>query len=314
MMRGRSTRFPRLLGALGAAGLGVVAACGGSGGQAAPMAPSPTATPGSTPCAVAPSGVPGPITDPAGPFFHQVVAAQTSDGITIRDARQVLDHASVPDGVRLTDGSLRVYYVNGAEGAVWVARLDADGATPIGPISINGVVRPQGVVDPDATRLPDGRIRLAYLSGFGAPGSSATRAMCLADSTDGERFTVAGAAITFGVGDTTTDPSLLQLRSGNWLMAMSRGQMTVLARSSDGVSFTIGETLTFGGVPELALLGDGRVRLYVCANGIESYVSASDGAAWQREAMVVTPSGAGRIVCDPSSIAGTEVFLYKTAS
>lgn len=314
MMRGRSTRFPQRLGALVAAGFSAAVACGGSGGQPAPVAPTSSPTPVAAPCAVAPSGAPGPITDPSGPFFHQVVAAQTSDGITIRDTRQVLDHASVPDGVRLADGSLRIYYVNGAEGAVWVARLDADGAAPIGPIAINGVARPQGVVDPDATRLPDGRVRLAYLSGFGAPGSAMMRAMCLADSTDGERFTVVGAAVTFGIGDTTTDPSLLQLRNGSWLMAMSRGQTTMLARSPDGESFTIGETLTFGGVPELALLGDGRVRLYVCANGIESYVSDTDGATWQREATVVRPSGAARIVCDPSRIAGSEVFLYKTAS
>lgn len=31
------------------------------------------------------------------------------DGITLTDARQVIDHASVPDGVRLPDGSVRVY-------------------------------------------------------------------------------------------------------------------------------------------------------------------------------------------------------------
>lgn len=292
----------------------LVAGCGGSG-RRQPTAPTPPSIPGSSAsaCAVAPNEAPGPVTDPTGPFFHQVVAARTSDGVSMRDARQVLDHASVPDGVRMSDGSIRIYYINGAEGAVWVARMDGDLVTPIAPISLDGVLRPRGVVDPDATRLPDGRIRLLYLSGFGASGSGTGRAMCLADSTDGERFTVVGAAVSFGAGDTTTDPSMVRLRSGNWLMAMSRGQTTVLARSADGAIFTVGETLSFGGVPELATTGDGRVRLYVCASGIESYVSTNDGTTWQREATVVAPGGSARIVCDPSMVAETDVFLYKTA-
>jgi hypothetical protein len=124
---------------------------------------------------------------------------------------------------------------------------------------------------------------------------------------------VVGAAVVFSAGDLTTDPSLVRLRSGAWLMAMSRGQTTVLARSTDGVTFSIGEALGFGGVPELAMEADGRVRLYVCASGIESYISADDGSTWRREATVVLPSGAARIVCDPSAVAGTDVFLYKTA-
>lgn len=308
-MRPVLMRFP-ILALAGALAVG----CGGSG-RRQPTTPTQTPAPAaSTPaCAVAPNETPGPVTDPGGPFFHQVVAARTSDGVTLRDARQVLDHASVPDGVRMSDGSIRIYYVNGAEGAVWVARMDGDLVTPIAPISLDGVLRPRGVVDPDATRLSDGRIRLAYLSGFAAPGSATVRAMCLADSTDGERFTVVGAAVTFSAGDTTTDPSMVRLRSGNWLMAMSRGQTTVLARSADGAIFTVGETLSFGGVPELATTGDGRVRLYVCANGIESHVSANDGATWLREATVVAPGGSARIVCDPSMVAETDVFLYKTA-
>ncbi|TAK75557.1 MAG: hypothetical protein EPO16_08740 [Dehalococcoidia bacterium] len=121
------------------------------------------------------------VEDPNGPYGHQVAVAETADGVTLTGARQVLDHASVPDGVRLADGSLRIYYVNGAEGATWVASLDAEGATPIGPISINGASRPIGVVDPDAMLLPDGKVRLVYLGNLGPPrpvpvtGTSASR-------------------------------------------------------------------------------------------------------------------------------------------
>lgn len=292
-------------------------ACKSSGQPTVPTSPSPPPAGGTLAtgaCQIGSSSQGGPITDPAGPYFHSVVVARTDNGVSMRDARQVLEHASVPDGARL-GGSVLVYYVNGAEGSVWVARLDGNTAAPIGPIVINGIARPQGVVDPDATALPGGGVRLAFLNGFGPPDSTARRAMCLADSIDGINFNVVATALSFAAGELLTDPSLARLRNGSWLMAISRGQSTVLARSSDGLTFTAGETLGYGGVPELATLPDGRLRLYVCARGIESYVSADEGSSWQREGPVVAPEPGGpRIICDPSMIAGTDMFIYKVAS
>ena len=79
-------------------------------------------------------------------------------------------------------------------------------------------------------------------------------------------------------------------------MAVPAGTNTLLARSSDGLTFTAGERLTFGGVPELAALSDGRVRLYVRAQGIVSYVSADRETTWVREGTALNPGG---LVCDP---------------
>jgi hypothetical protein len=254
------------------------------------------------------------VTDPNGPFFHQVVLARTDDdGATIRDAAEVLDHASVPDGVRLAGGTTLVYYVNGADGGIWVARLSGTSATPLGAISINGVARPQGAVDPDATAMPGGGVRLAYLNGLAAPGSSQPRAICLADSSDGVNFILTATALPLGSGTMETDPSITQLRDGSWLMALSRGQQSILARSADGLTFSTYDTVSYGGVPEVAALTDGRVRLYVCARGIESYISSNAGTSWQREGVVVPPDTLGRrIVCDPSRITGTDLFVFKT--
>lgn len=266
---------------------------------------------GCEPLGVGPSG---PVLDPNGPYYHQVVLARTVDGVTLTDARQILEHASVPDGVRLGDGSLRAYYVNGAEGCVWVARVEGETVTPIGPISLDGIVSPQGVVDPDALLLSDGRIRLFYLGGFGPPNSSQTRGICIADSSDGQRFSIVGRAIRFQDQELVTDPSVTPLRDGSWFMAVSRGQQTVTARSADGLAFTAESTLSVGGVPEVSALPDGRLRLYVCAGGIESYASGDSGRTWQREATVVRPgTGGAKIVCDPSAVAGSDAFLYKTA-
>lgn len=293
----------------------VLAGCGSSTGPTATTAvssPSPPPALTRDGCAVG-SASRGPVTDPSGPYYHQVVVARTTDGLALTDARQVLDHASVPDGVRMPDGTVRLYYVNGEEGGVWVARMDGDRVTPVGPVIVDGVAGPQGLVDPDALLLPDGRVRLTYFNGFGPPGSTpAARSMCIADSTDGERFTVVARAIRFPEGLSVTDPSVVPLSDGTWLMAVSQGRQSILARSRDGVLFEAGETLSYGGVPELATLSGGRVRLYVCGNGIEAYVSADLGRTWQREGQVNTPRFGQPIACDPSLVAGAGLFVYKT--
>jgi hypothetical protein len=241
-------------------------------------------------------------------MYHQIVIARTGDGLTLADPRLVQPAASVPDGVLAPDGRVLVYYVNGARHGLWVGAATATTLDPIGPIAIDGVPDPLGIVDPDAYRVGD-RIRLAYLANFT---SANERAICLADSDDGVTFRTMGTAADLRAAGTITDPSVVQLPGGSWLMALSAGQTTRLARSADGVSFTLGETLAFGGVPELAVLGDGAVRLYVCAAGIVAYRS-TDAVTWQREQVVTTsgPNGS-RLVCDPSRVAGTDLFVFKT--
>lgn len=264
-------------------------------------------------CEVRAAGPGGPVTDPNGPYYHQVAVARTTDGVTLAAPWQVLDHASVPDAAVGPDGAPLIYYVNGADGPVWIARLQGDTANVIGPLVLDDIARPAGVVDPDATRLPDGRIRLVYLSGFGPQTSGTQRAFCLAESPDGVHFTVVQRALW--VPANFTDPSVTQLPDGSWLMGISLGGQTVLARSSDGYGFAVYDTLSVGGVPEVHALADGRVRLYVCRNGIESHLSVDRGVTWTREATVV-PSGVlgKRIVCDPSLVVGTDLFVFKTAN
>lgn len=294
------------------------AASAGTPASSTPVPSTPaTASPGpATPldtgaCTVRPAGAGAIVADPNGPYYHRVwIANEAASGPRIENGRMVIDHASVPDGVSVAGVGTFLYYVNGATGGIDVARIEGDTVTPLGAIVLDGIPNPAGIVDPDASPLPGGGIRLAYLGGFGPPAPGRTWTMCIADGTDGRSFTVRGAAITFAA--VTTDPSLVRLADGSWLMAASQGQATVLARSADGLRFTAGETLTYGGVPELADAGGGRIRLYVCARGIESYLSADGGATWQREGVIATAPPPQRIICDPSRIAGTNLFLYKT--
>lgn len=222
----------------------------------------------------------------------------------------------VPDGVRLPDGSVGVYYVNGATGGVWLARMNGTSLTPVSAITIDGVVRPQGVVDPDAT-LVNGRVRLAYLNGFGAPGNT-SRAMCLAESSDGVTFTTLAKAFDVGFNHQQTDPSMVQLPNGSWLMAIRDENIVRLLRSSDGLTFTeYSQQPLFLGVVELGLTSDGRVRIYTCISGITSYVSADSGETWTEEALVVNGPRLAQVlpgrlgICDPSWVPAAGAFIFK---
>jgi len=284
-------------------------ACGGS-----PVTPAiPQTSNAAVSCTPTASANGQPISDPSGPYFHQTVIGRTADGLTLTNAHQIIDHASVPDGVRRSDGSVLAYYVNAAVGgATWVARIVADTAQPIGPIVVDGVNAPLGIVDPDVQTVASGKVRLFYLNGFGAPPGTA-RAICSADSDDGVHFTTRGPAFVWTTSEQFTDPSVVPLADGAWLMAISLGQQTVIARSSDGISFTREETLAIGGVPELAIAPGGAVRLYVCSGGITAYRSTDAGRTFAREQTVVGPGFNGHnIVCDPSLVAGAGLFVFKT--
>ena len=293
-------------------------ACGGSKAATAPSPVASTPGPGtpvgivsaSSLCTARPNTMTGPATDPNGPAFHQVVVARTTDGLTLTDATIVQSAASVPDGVRAADGRTLVYYVNGLQHGIWVGVVSGASLAPIGPITIDGVRDPGGVVDPDAYRVGD-RVRLAYLAGFT---TASERAICIAESDDGVTFRTLGLAVDLRGLGTVTDPSVVRLGDGTWLMALSAGQQTMIARSVDGLAFTTGERLTYGGVPEVAIAPDGAVRLYVCAQGIVAYRS-TDTFTWTREQTVVTrgPNGS-MLVCDPSLVGGTGTFVFKTGS
>lgn len=277
-----------------------------------PGRPTEATVPDQSACQVRANPAPGPVGDASGPYYHQVVVGGSNDGVTVANAKQVLDHASVPDGVRMNDGRVFIYYVNGARGGVWIAQAMNDSAHVLGPLVVDGISEPAGIVDPDAVNIGN-KIRLYYLSGFGPPGSGVGRAICMAESIDGVNFQTSGVALSLTANELLTDPSVVQANDGKWHMAISLGQRTVLATSSDGIRFTRTDTLDYGGVPELARTSSGALRLYVCAQGIVSYTSTNGGITWLREATVVAPpTGAKKIVCDPSSVAGAALFIYKT--
>lgn len=109
----------------------------------------------------------------------------------------------------------------------------------------------------------------ACSSGAGAPAAPATPS-------------VPGGPTASTPTEMLTDPSLLALPDGTWLMAISAGQNTLMTRSTDGLTFTRDATLTFGGVPEFA------------------------------RTVMSSPVNGHPIVCDPSLVAGAGLDVFKT--
>ena len=244
-------------------------------------------------------------------YGHQVYFTTSPDGAQFQgDGELILEHASVPDGVVGPDGKLWVYFVNGEPGrhGIFAARQSDDGAWEIVDcVKLDG--RFEGnAVDPDVTRLADGRYRLVYFLGnfVGGPPPEPGQPHPIysAISEDGIHFTVERQLIAV---EGVTDPSLAQLPDSRWLLAMTRNGETLLAASDDGYNFELtGVTVAAPGIPELAALPDGRIRLYLS----QSFISSDGGQTWTVEEGNFIPGGGA----DPSLAAlpdGSYAFFYK---
>ena len=283
-----------------------------------PQAASPTATPASTTAAptAAPTADDCGATEQNGngesPLAsHEVYFTTTLDGLTFPNpqGQLILKAASVPDLVIGPDGHLWVYFVNGQPGkhGIYAARQTDDGNWEVvGCVKLDGKFN-GNAVDPDVTRLPDGRIRLVYFQGNFVsqtmnPGDPSP--IFSAVSEDGLSFTVEGQLIAI---DGATDPTLVQLPDGSWLLAVTAHGQAVLARSEDGTHFTeTGQTINEVGIPELAVFPNGQVGLYLS----RLYLSDDNGKTWHVAENVRVPGNGN----DPSLVAlptGGYAFAFK---
>lgn len=242
---------------------------------------------------------------------HRVMVISKSDGnfFDRQQAQLALEQASVPDGVLTDEGVLRIYFVNGVPGqhGVFMMEQQPDGNfTIVDCVKIDGVFE-GNAVDPDVTRLADGRYRLFYFLGTFVGngrrlGENDPHPIYSAVSEDGLNFTLEGKVYsTTGI----TDPSAVQFSDGSWLLAMARaGQEIVLATSEDGMTFVDLPSVADGGIPELTLFEGDTVRLY----GQHIWESQDKGQTWKQLQNV------GNLNPDPSLVRRTDggwIAIYK---
>ena len=231
------------------------------------------------------------------------------DGLTWQtDNRVIIDQASVPEGLRLRDGRLIIYAVDGSglggPGLVYAESRDEGKTWTCGKIDLQGA-------DPDIVVLPDGRIRLYYIEfPFGPnppiPGSAQANQpnrVRSAISSDGKKFTVEDGTRLEGIQ--YTDPDVIRI--GNmWTMYISTGMTAYAAESADGLNFKLlGKVNETGAVSGSFQFPDGTLRHYFCGRGGILSGTSSDGkSAWKAEAGArLTTSPNYKVICDPSILA-----------
>lgn len=247
---------------------------------------------------------------------HHIYRAVSNDGIIfVGETTPVLQSASVPEAVLSPEGMIWLYFVNGQPGhhGIFLARGGAEGPLEVVDcVKLDGQFDPTAV-DPDVVRLANGRYRLfhtsfAYLRqpGSGQKGPMVRQAI----SDDGIHFTVERVLVP------GTDPGAAQLTDGSWLLAIPLGREGIqIYRSADGVQFDLlGQIPEARGMPDLLVLPDGRVRMYVGGGELAAFISDDGGRTWDRESgfrLTVegppVPSGGATVVRLPD---GRWVLFY----
>ena len=246
------------------------------------------------------------IPDAEGPSHHQVLLAKSADGSTWQtDNRVIIDQASVPEGLRMSDGRLLIYAVDGSglggPGLVYAESKDEGKTWTCGKINLQGA-------DPDVVVLPDGRLRLYFIEfPFGPnppiPGSSQANQpnrVRSAISSDGKTFAVEDGVRLEGIQ--YTDPDVIRI-GNEWLMYVSTGMTAWAAQSSDGLAFKlIGKVNETGAVSGSFVFPNGTIRHYFCGRGgILSATSADGKSVWKQESGVrIGQTQNVKTVCDPS--------------
>lgn len=264
-----------------------------------------------------------------GPFNDEAWIAFSDDSREWRVADgPVREHASVPDIVEV-DGRLLVHFVDfsgrpgpGEEQISMVESTDG-GESWSDPRRCRIEDKPNagGAVDPSVVLLDDGRMRMYFFGSEMTQGDPASHAgphhIYSAVSEDGVDWTCEEGSRY--EQERITDPEVIRV-GDEWLMFVSEGSQTHLARSDDGLAFERDRdfSLRLGGVPGAVALPDGRVRIFAC--GREGIMTAlwdprrDDPPREERGGVI--ERGSYRIVADPAVIplsGGGYAMIFKRA-
>lgn len=255
--------------------------------------------------------------DANGPYYHKVYKAESSDGLNFtKVGKVVLDKASVPDVIRMPDGRLFIYAVDGgfrSKSGLMVARSIDDGETwEQGSLQLKNAEGKTiaGGADPETILLADGKLQLFYvvfpekkppLDAQGQPMATGEKIKIKsATSTDGINF-IEESGSRYESTDIITDPDIVKINN-TWYMYLSLGPKLIAISATDGLNYQLGKTIRDqGSVSKTVAIGEGKYRQFFCNNGIESAVS-SDGLTWQDEPGKRLTGNDKQFICDPAPV------------
>ena len=271
-----------------------------------------------------------PFNDERGPFYHKVYMATSDDGLSFtREPEVVLNKASVPDVVRMKDGRLIIYAVDGSGRSftnLMLAISEDNGASwKTGSLHISSSGGQQaGAADPQAVLTDNGKIRLFYLvfpekkppldeNGQPKPTGEKTKIKS-AISKDGINFKEEEGA-RYESTDFITDPDVVKI-GRKWFMYISKGRELLAASSDDGDTFEYEKSIrTIGSVSKTVSIGGGKYRQFYCGDGGINSAVSRDGLNWTDEEGPRLQTEQEEIICDPTPVKVDDkwIMFFKSA-
>lgn len=257
-----------------------------------------------------------------GPRHHMVRSATSRDGKSfVDDGRNVLLQASVPCAIVLSNGAIRIYYVDasGLPETANVAESRDQGRTfqPLG-LRIDGLTR-RKALDPSVVTLPNGQFRLYYYACDERPNAPGIHEIDSAISDDGIHFRREGTAFA---QDGLVDPDVYWT-GRDWMMLVFSGaeRCTIAAVSTNGTTFRNLGPITPTGWGTTAPFRDGRdFRMFAFDQGRQQTVRSfrsENGIHWKVEPGIRLKAPDGFEITDPFVVRltdGTWKMFYKRSA
>src|SRR3989338_1428278 len=271
-----------------------------------------------------PSATSDPFNDPQGPFYHQILRASSEDGLNFNKEEGIIfDKASVPDIIKLPNGRIIIYAVDGArrsKSGLMVATSDDNGKTwKQGSLQLKSPRQFASGADPEAVLLPDGRIRLYYVvflapQQHGVIDTQLKNRVHSALSSDGIYFEEEeGFRFEY---PQITDPDIVNI-GDEWFMYLAQGPRLIAASSSDGLSFKFEKIIREqGSVSNTVAITNTIWRQFFCVGDGIGSATTSDGANLDNDAgFRLKTADPSKIICDPAPIQidSKWILFYKVS-
>ena len=254
---------------------------------------------------------PNPNPDPNGPYYHSIYEATSTDGLNFNPTGvQIINHASVPDMIRLSSGQIVFYAVDASgrsnSGVLVGVSSDNGKSWKFGSMELESSRQPAVAADPQITIDNQGQLRLFYTvwpNGPQTPGqtqnaNSSPNNIDSATSTDGIHF-IEDPGVRLAHAQ-ITDPDPVKINN-TWFLYVSEGPTLAYATSTDGLHFIYqGIIRQQGSVSKTIPIGNGQWRQYYCVNNGIGSATSTNGINWTTDNGLRLSTPPGKFICDPT--------------
>jgi hypothetical protein len=254
-----------------------------------------------------------PFADPTGPFYQDIYSATSNDGLQFTTGTDpIIKKASIIDAIKLKDGTILIYAVDGAgrskSGIMVAVSRDTGKTWAQGSVKITSKrTNAQTVTDPKIVLLPGENLMLFYIVSEGTKNT-----VYIATSPDGVNFDERRSVFSL---EGIRDPDIVNINN-TWMMYLSQNNKLILATSKDGLTFTYKQLVRENtSASNTVSISKGTWRQFYCSN--EQIVSSTtkDGLNFQADAGSRLIESDASFICNPAPVQMKNGWLlfYKKA-